>query len=109
MYACVVLFASCTSLIILLSGTCGFAENKKLLSRCDSAGVSVYIILIITCDSSTEKYLQGEDVTRLASMCKLKSGRLAREASDACLQYYGGVGFTNDMLVSRLYRFVIHH
>lgn len=50
------------------------------------------------------KYLQGEDVTKLASMCKLKSGRLAREISDACLQYYGGMGFSSDMLVSRMYR-----
>ena len=32
---------------------------------------------------------QGENVTRLASMAKLKVGRLGRELSDACLQYFG--------------------
>lgn len=30
----------------------------------------------------------GEDVTRLASMCKLKAGRLAREVADTCLQVH---------------------
>ena len=33
--------------------------------------------------------MKGEDVTKLASMCKLKAGRLAREVSDSCLQYWG--------------------
>ena len=44
------------------------------------------------------------DVTQLASMCKLKCGRLVREVADSCLQYWGGMGFTNEVLVSRLYR-----
>ena len=39
-------------------------------------------------------------------MCKLKSGRLNREVSDSCLQFWGGMGFTNDVLVSRMYRLV---
>jgi len=48
--------------------------------------------------------LKGEDVTMLASMAKLKSGRLSREISDACLQYYGGMGFMNETPISRSYR-----
>lgn len=48
--------------------------------------------------------LKGEDVTMLASMAKLKSGRLNREVSDACLQYFGGMGFMNETPVSRAYR-----
>jgi citronellyl-CoA dehydrogenase len=51
-----------------------------------------------------EKYVDGEDVTELASMAKLKSGRLRREVSDACLQYWGGMGYTWDNPVSRAYR-----
>jgi citronellyl-CoA dehydrogenase len=51
-----------------------------------------------------EMYVAGEDVTELASMAKLKSGRLRREVSDACLQYWGGMGFTWDNPVSRAYR-----
>lgn len=49
-------------------------------------------------------YIKGNDVTKLASMAKLKGGRLARELSDSCLQYWGGMGFTSDVLVSRFYR-----
>lgn len=53
---------------------------------------------------AVELYAQGEDVTRLASMAKLKAGRLAREVTDGCLQYYGGMGFMNETLITRLYR-----
>ena len=48
--------------------------------------------------------VEGEDVTLLASMAKLKAGRLLREVPDACLQYWGGMGFTWENPVSRLYR-----
>jgi citronellyl-CoA dehydrogenase len=51
-----------------------------------------------------EMYVAGEDVTELASMAKLKCGRLRREVSDACLQYWGGMGYTWDNPVSRAYR-----
>ena len=49
-------------------------------------------------------YVAGQDVTRLASMAKLKAGRLSREVADGCLQYWGGMGFTADNPVSRAYR-----
>ncbi|MES2317081.1 MAG: acyl-CoA dehydrogenase family protein [Pseudomonadota bacterium] len=51
-----------------------------------------------------ELYLAGQDVTELASMAKLKAGRLARIVPDACLQFWGGMGFTWDNHVSRFYR-----
>jgi len=53
---------------------------------------------------ATELYVAGQDVTALASMAKLKAGRLTREVSDKCLQYWGGMGFTWENSVSRLYR-----
>ena len=53
---------------------------------------------------AAELMLKGEDVTMLASMAKLKSGRLSREISDACLQYWGGMGFMNETPISRAYR-----
>ena len=51
-----------------------------------------------------ELYLGGTDVTRLASMAKLTSGRLRRVVSDSCLQYWGGMGFMNETPVSRAFR-----
>ncbi len=53
---------------------------------------------------ATELYVAGKDVTKLASMAKLKAGRLGREVTDSCLQYWGGMGFMWDNPVSRAYR-----
>ena len=54
--------------------------------------------------STIEQYIAGHDMTRLASMVKLKSGRLTREVTDACLQYFGGQGYMWDNPVARAYR-----
>jgi citronellyl-CoA dehydrogenase len=54
--------------------------------------------------SAIEQYVAGQDVTRLASMAKLKSGRLAREVADSCLQYWGGMGYTADNPISQAWR-----
>ena len=51
-----------------------------------------------------EEYLGGKDVTMLASMGKLKAGRLRREVSDACLQYWGGMGYMWESPVARSFR-----
>jgi citronellyl-CoA dehydrogenase len=53
---------------------------------------------------AVEDYVGGADVTMLASMAKLKAGRLVREVSDACLQYWGGMGFMWDNPASRAFR-----
>jgi citronellyl-CoA dehydrogenase len=53
---------------------------------------------------SVEEMLAGQDATRLVSMAKLKAGRLCREVADACLQYWGGMGYTWDNPVSRAFR-----
>jgi len=54
--------------------------------------------------AAVEGYINGDDVSIKASMAKLKAGRLSREVSDSCLQYWGGMGFMWDNLVSRTYR-----
>ena len=53
---------------------------------------------------AVEAYVSGKDVTKLASMAKLKCGRLSREVTDSCLQYWGGMGFTWDNPISQAYR-----
>ena len=53
---------------------------------------------------AVEMYVSGKDVTKLASMAKLKGGRLVREVADSCLQYWGGMGFTMDNPISQAYR-----
>ena len=51
-----------------------------------------------------EEYVAGRDATMLASMAKLKSGRIAREVTDGCLQFWGGQGFMRESHVARSYR-----
>jgi citronellyl-CoA dehydrogenase len=53
---------------------------------------------------AVESYVSGKDVTKLASMAKLKAGRLSREVADSCLQFWGGMGFTADNPISQAYR-----
>ena len=51
-----------------------------------------------------EAYLRGEDTTKYATVAKLKAGRLAREVSDWCLQFHGGVGYMEETWTARYYR-----
>lgn len=51
-----------------------------------------------------ELLISGQDVSTLTSMAKLKAGRLLREVTDSCLQYWGGMGFMWDNPASQLYR-----
>jgi citronellyl-CoA dehydrogenase len=53
---------------------------------------------------ATELFLAGQDMTRLASMCKLKAGRLLREVSDSCMQYWGGMGYMWESKIARMFR-----
>lgn len=56
---------------------------------------------------ATEMYVANQDdpqALKLASMCKLKVGRITREVSDSCLQYWGGMGYMWENRVSRSYR-----
>lgn len=77
--------------------------NQSIQFRLAELQTEVEALRALTYQAS-EQYTHGEDVTRLASMAKLKSGRLSREVSDACLQYWGGQGFMWDNVVSRFYR-----
>jgi citronellyl-CoA dehydrogenase len=51
-----------------------------------------------------ELYVGGQDVLELASMGKLMAGRLNRTIPDGCLQFWGGMGYTWENKVSRMFR-----
>ena len=51
-----------------------------------------------------EIHVNGGDCTKLASMSKLKATRLSREVNDACLQYWGGMGYMDESPISRRFR-----
>lgn len=51
-----------------------------------------------------EAYLNGEDVTKLASMAKYLIGRLSMEIPVELTQFWGGQGFMNENFITRVYR-----
>ncbi len=53
---------------------------------------------------ATETYVKGGNVTKLASMAKLKAGRLCRSIPEQCLQFWGGMGYMEESLINRLCR-----
>jgi citronellyl-CoA dehydrogenase len=48
--------------------------------------------------------MKGQDATKQISMGKLLAGKLVNEVSDGCLQMHGGMGFMNEMRISRSFR-----
>ncbi len=56
------------------------------------------------CWKVVETMEHGGDATYLATAAKLKAGRLAREVSDGCLQFWGGMGYAHESAISRIYR-----
>jgi citronellyl-CoA dehydrogenase len=56
------------------------------------------------CYSAAAKVVEGQDVTRMATIAKLKAGRVAREVADAAVQFHGGMGYAAEHWVERYYR-----
>lgn len=46
----------------------------------------------------------GEDITRHATVAKLRSARLARRMADAAVQYHGGMGYVEENWPARFFR-----
>lgn len=53
--------------------------------------------------AGVEKVVAGQDATELATMAKLKAGRLMRQLTDTCVQFWGGMGFAESR-ISRGFR-----
>ncbi|MFN8052015.1 MAG: acyl-CoA dehydrogenase family protein [Acidimicrobiales bacterium] len=47
---------------------------------------------------------RGDDITRFATVAKLRSARLARRVADICLQFHGGVGYIEETWTARFFR-----
>jgi citronellyl-CoA dehydrogenase len=54
--------------------------------------------------AACEAFLRGEDISRYATIAKLKTGRLQREVADWCLQFHGGVGYMEETWTARFFR-----
>ncbi len=51
-----------------------------------------------------DRYINGEDVTRISTIAKLKAGRLQRVVADTCVQFHGGMGYAEDNWPARYFR-----
>ena len=78
-------------------------DNQYVHFRLAELRTEVECLKAITYQA-TEDYVAGRDATLLASMAKLKVGRVAREVTDACLQFWGGQGYMWESEVARAYR-----
>jgi citronellyl-CoA dehydrogenase len=78
-------------------------DNQVVHFRMAELQTEVEALRALTYDA-VEDYINGGDVTLKASMAKLKAGRLVREVTDSCLQYWGGMGFMWDNPIARAYR-----
>ena len=107
--------ASClVSLSNCIRWTVGWAQERKLFGStlADQQWVQFKLAELKTevealralTYRACELYVRGEDVLELASMAKLKAGRLNRLVPDTCLQFWGGMGYTWENKVSRMFR-----
>ena len=78
-------------------------DNQYVHFRLAELKTEIEALRALVHDAAT-KLVAGEDVTMLASMAKLKMGRLGREVADSCLQFWGGMGYVWESSVSRLFR-----
>ena len=78
-------------------------ENQYVHFRLAELKTEVESLRALTYHACSE-YIAGRDATMLASMAKLKAGRVSREVTDGCLQFWGGQGFMWDNDVARAYR-----
>jgi len=78
-------------------------DNQYVQFRLSELKTEVEALRALTYRATTE-LVAGRDAALLASMAKLKSGRLGREVTDACLQFWGGQGYMWESSVAQFYR-----
>jgi citronellyl-CoA dehydrogenase len=78
-------------------------DNQLVHTRLAEMQMEVEALRALTYHAC-EQYVAGEDPTMLASFAKLKAGQLTRTIPNDCLQFWGGMGFMWDSIISRMYR-----
>ncbi len=78
-------------------------DNQVIHFRLAELATEVEALRALTW-KGVERHVAGDDVTKWASMAKLKGARLSREVTDACLQYFGGMGYMDETRISRSFR-----
>ena len=79
------------------------AENQIIQFRLAELQTEIQALRSLSYDTAA-RHVAGEDMSLMASMCKLKAGRLSNEVPRACLQYWGGMGFMWENFCARAMR-----
>ncbi|GMH96604.1 hypothetical protein TrVE_jg8154 [Triparma verrucosa] len=63
----------------------------------------IHAVEVMTYNAARMKE-NGLPFVKEASMCKLYSSQVAEKVASKCIEWYGGVGFTEDIIVEKFYR-----
>jgi citronellyl-CoA dehydrogenase len=77
--------------------------NQYLQYRLAELAAEVDLLLVYNRELA-RRHAAGEDVTREATIAKLKAGRLQREVADEVLQFHGGIGYMEETWTARYLR-----
>jgi citronellyl-CoA dehydrogenase len=61
-------------------------------------------LLMVYNREAARRFANGENVTREATIAKLKIGKLARQVADVAVQYHGGMGYAEENWTARYMR-----
>ena len=78
-------------------------DNQVVHYRLAELQIEVEMFKALT-EKCVAAYARGENITKLVSMLKVKSGRLLREVTDQCLQFWGGMGYMDETRMARRFR-----
>jgi citronellyl-CoA dehydrogenase len=78
-------------------------ENQAIYHRLAEMQTQVEALRAISYQASAA-LVQGQDVTKLASMAKYLAGKLALEIPSACAQFFGAQGYMWENRITRLLR-----
>ena len=78
-------------------------DNQVVHYRLAELQIEVEMFRAAT-EKAVARYARGENITELVSMLKVKAGRLLREVTDSCLQFWGGMGYMDESSVARRFR-----
>ena len=78
-------------------------DNQVVHYRLAELQIEVELFKALT-EKCVSQYARGENITELVSMLKVKAGRLLREVTDSCLQFWGGMGYMDETSIARRFR-----
>jgi citronellyl-CoA dehydrogenase len=110
-------YMSTANLRLALDRTIDYVKNRAAFGKtlADNQWIQFKLAELVADVDMLEVYnracadamVDGADiftVTKMASIAKLKTGRLQREVADWCMQFHGGIGYMEETWTARFFR-----